>query len=186
VSGQIDDHVGGPSVFPELPAGVQTRGGWTLSPNPADRNRRSVYVFVRRNLKYPLFDAFDAPDTNVTCPDRNVSVNAPQSLMLLNSDLVLKYARHFAGRVLNELHPKSAPDEQVTAVYLLAVGRTPTPLELARGVEFLKRDGELIDADGPSGGLAIPTPSGVSSTQSAAFVDFCHAILNLNEFVFVD
>ena len=49
-------------------------------------------MFVRRNLKYPLFDAFDAPDTNTTCPERNVTVNAPQALMLLNSDLVLDQA----------------------------------------------------------------------------------------------
>ncbi len=78
VSGRLDDRVGGPSVFPDLPTGVETRGGWPRSAAAADRNRRSVYVFVRRNLKYPLFDAFDAPDTNVTCPERNVTVNAPQ------------------------------------------------------------------------------------------------------------
>ncbi|MFO0887681.1 MAG: hypothetical protein U0790_00895 [Isosphaeraceae bacterium] len=27
----------------------------------------------------PLFDAFDSPDLNLTCPERNVSVNAPRA-----------------------------------------------------------------------------------------------------------
>ena len=102
VSGTLDRRVGGPSVFPDLPPGVETRGGWTRSPSAADRNRRSLYVFVRRNLRYPLLDAFDAPDTNTTCPERNVSVNAPQALMLLNSDLILDQARSLAGRLYRE------------------------------------------------------------------------------------
>ena len=96
VSGRLDHRVGGPSVFPDLPAGVETRGGWTRSSSQADRDRRSIYVFSRRNLKYPLFEAFDAPDTNTTCPERNITVNAPQALMLLNSDLVLDQSRSFA------------------------------------------------------------------------------------------
>src|SRR5262249_3415254 len=88
-AGQPDRPVGGPSVYPALPPGIEPRGGWPRSASAADRQRRSLYVFAKRNLKYPLFDAFDAPDTNVTCPERNVSVNAPQALMLLNSGLVL-------------------------------------------------------------------------------------------------
>ena len=57
----------GPSIFPELPEGVSTRGGWPVTADPAERNRRSVYVFVRRNLRYPLFEAFDFPDTHEPC-----------------------------------------------------------------------------------------------------------------------
>ena len=66
-------------------------------------------MFVRRNLKYPLFDAFDAPDSNTTCSERNVSVNAPQALMLFNSDLILDQARAFAGRVLTESPSRHDP-----------------------------------------------------------------------------
>ena len=84
VSGRLDLRAGGPSVFPDLPPGVETHGGWTRSALASDRNRRSIYVFVRRNLKYPFFDAFDQPDSNTTCPDaqcfrqRSASVDAPQ------------------------------------------------------------------------------------------------------------
>ena len=85
---------------PTCPRASRPAAAGPARPPESDRNRRSIYVFVRRNLKYPLFDAFDAPDTNTTCPERNVTVNAPQALMLLNSDLVLDQARALAGRVL--------------------------------------------------------------------------------------
>ena len=148
--GQLDRRVGGPSVFPDLPPGVETRGGWTRSASAADRNRRSIYVFVRRNLKYPLFDAFDAPDTNTTCPERNVSVNAPQALMLLNSDLILDQARAFAGRVLPRGRRPQRPAALVRAAYRLALGRDPDADELARGVAFLEAEPALAQRADPA------------------------------------
>ena len=165
VSGALDPRVGGPSVFPDLPPGIETRGGWARSPSAADRNRRSLYVFVRRNLKYPLFDAFDAPDTNVTCPERNVSVNAPQALMLLNSDLVIEHARALARRVSAGVGEGAEDRRAIDLAYRLALGRHARPEELDAGAAFLKESGEDRDR---------------------ALADFCHALLNLNEFVFVD
>jgi hypothetical protein len=168
VSGQLDGRMGGPSVFPDLPPGITTRGGWTRSQSESDRNRRSLYVFVRRNLKYPLFDAFDSPDTNVTCPERNVSVNAPQALMLLNSDVVLAWARQFARRVEVEAAEPGYPRALVRTAYRIGLGREPNEDEEERGARFLQQAG----ANG--------------STKGESLDDFCHTVLNLNEFVFVD
>src|SRR5712672_4322604 len=68
VSGRLNLKAGGPSVFPELPAELGVpRGGWPVTADVREHTRRSVYVFVKRNLRYPLFHAFDAPDTNETC-----------------------------------------------------------------------------------------------------------------------
>src|SRR5439155_23984458 len=92
--------MGGPSVFPKLPKGLGTRGGWPVTADPKERDRRSVYVFVRRNLRYPLFQAFDMPDTHEPCARRTLTTTAPQSLMLLNDDVVLELAQSFAGRLL--------------------------------------------------------------------------------------
>jgi hypothetical protein len=183
-AGVLDRRLGGPSVFPDLPPGVETRGGWTRSASAADRNRRSVYVFVRRNLKYPLFDAFDAPDTNLTCPERNVSVNAPQALMLLNSGLIVDLARGFAGRLYKEAG-RDRP-ALVRAAYRAAFGREPEPAELARGVAFLQSQPALLSGRPAKLSLPTPTPDGVVPEEAAALVDFCHALLNANEFVFVD
>ncbi|HWE35193.1 MAG TPA: DUF1549 and DUF1553 domain-containing protein [Isosphaeraceae bacterium] len=182
VAGRLDLRLGGPSVFPDLPPGVQTRGGWETSKSRADRDRRSIYVFARRNLKYPLFDAFDAPDTNLTCPERNVSVNAPQALMLLNSDLILELARSFAGRVLTDVAARDDPSAFIRRSYLLAFGREPTSAELRRGLAFLDAAADL----GDSKALPAPMPRGLDRARAAAMVDYAHALLNLNEFVFVD
>jgi hypothetical protein len=189
VSGRLDRRVGGPSVFPDLPPGIETRGGWTRSPSASDRDRRSIYVFVRRNLKYPLFDAFDFPDSNTTCPERNVTVNAPQALMLLNSDLVLDHARSLAGRLLKEIADRNDPKALVRAAYRFALTREPSAAELSRGVKFLEDEPALLSAraDDPKAlDLPTPMPDGYVPAQGAALVDYCHVLLNLNEFVFVD
>jgi hypothetical protein len=185
VAGQLDQRIGGPSVFPDLPPGIDTRGGWTRSESESDRNRRSIYVFVRRNLKYPLFDAFDVPDTNTTCPDRNVSVNAPQALMLLNSDIVLDLARSMAGRIYRETSDRNDQAVLVSTAYRLAFSRQPDAQELKSGIAFLESQPAHL-----SGQTKLKTPKelpdGVVPAQAAALVDYCHVLLNLNEFVFID
>ncbi|GAC1473094.1 MAG: PSD1 and planctomycete cytochrome C domain-containing protein [Isosphaeraceae bacterium] len=189
VSGLLDKRVGGPSVFPDLPPGIETRGGWTRSPSTADRNRRSIYVFVRRNLKYPLFDAFDAPDSNTTCAERNITVNAPQALMLLNSDLVMEQARALAGRVLASVPDPVDTRSLIQRATRLTLSRPPSSDELSRGRKFLRDQSELLSAraENPKTlDLPVPLPDGYSPTQAAALVDYCHVLLNLNEFVFVD
>ena len=189
-SGRLDRREGGPSVFPDLPPGVATRGGWERSLSEADRDRRSIYVFVRRNLKYPLFDAFDAPDTNTTCPERNISVNAPQALMLLNSGLVLDLAQSFAGRLLGSVSEQRHDlNALVTTSYRLGLGRAPSAEELKRGVYFLETQAASLSTrtENPKLlNLPKPLPEGQDLALGAALVDYCHVLLNLNEFVFVD
>ena len=103
-SGLLNLKAGGPSVFPDLPAEVKPTG-WKVSVDPAERNRRSVYVAVRRNLRYPLFSLFDSPDRNETCSRRFVTTTAPQALTLLNDAIVLGYAKGLAGRVVQGAPP---------------------------------------------------------------------------------
>src|SRR6185369_14255901 len=108
-----------PSIFPELPTGMPTpRGGWKVDTDAAERNRRSVYVFVRRNTRYPMFDAFDMPDAHESCSRRNVTTSPVQALTMLNSKLTLEWAQGFAGRVLD-----TAGDNvkaEISAAYKLA------------------------------------------------------------------
>jgi hypothetical protein len=178
VSGQLNLKMGGPSVFPELPAELGVpRGGWPVSPDVHERNRRSIYVFVKRNLRYPLFGAFDAPDSNETCARRNVSTNAPQALMLLNGKITLDIARAFAGRVLDAAGTE--PGAVVEHAYRLALGRPPDAAERRLSADFLARERSIprLSAAGPG----QPDPA-----FTAAVTDFCHVLLNLNEFAYVD
>src|SRR5206468_8605982 len=115
---RLSDASGGPGIMAPLPnelIGTLLKGQWKTSSNEDDHRRRSVYLFVRRNLRYPLFDAFDRPDTNASCPRRNVSTTAPQSLMLLNSQFSLASARDLAGFV--NQRADGSVDEQINLAY---------------------------------------------------------------------
>jgi hypothetical protein len=185
-SGLLNLKAGGPSIYPELPAEINVpRGGWPVSADINERNRRSIYVFVKRNLRYPFFSTFDAPDSNETCARRHVSTSAPQALMLLNSKITLDMARSFAGRVLNE----GGEDGVIDRVYRYALGRTPTEQERNLSADFLAREKLVVqgrlNAKSPVA-LPVLTRSSIDNAFAGAVVDFCHVVMNLNEFAYVD
>ncbi len=187
VSGDLNPKMGGPSVFPELPPGVNPRGGWKLTADEAERNRRSVYVFVRRNLRYPMFQAFDMPDTHESCPRRYVSTTAPQALVLLNSNLVIGSATDFAGRLLEQAGANRRA--QVDLAYRLAYSRLPDASERDTAFTFLATHKPILDERlAKNEPLALPAklPEGIDKTEAATLVDFCHMLLNSNEFVYVN
>jgi hypothetical protein len=165
VSGRLNLKAGGPGVFPEIPPELQKAAGaqWKVSSDPTERDRRSVYVFVKRNLRYPLFSLFDAPDRNETCSRRFATTTAPQALTLLNDAIVLGFARDFAARVSKETG--NDPDKVVNRAFALALGRLPNSEEKQAMDAFLKKN---------------------KGTFAEATNDLCHVLLNLNEFVFLD
>jgi hypothetical protein len=125
LGGRLDRRMGGPGVFPPLPAEM-AKGftGWKASPDPRDHGRRSVYVFARRNLRFPFLEAFDAPDSNLSCPKRERSTTAPQALALLNAEDVAAAARGLASRLEREAGPA---DERIALAYRLAARSAPSP-----------------------------------------------------------
>ena len=186
VSGELNPAMGGPSVFPEMPPGMASRGGWKTSEG-ADRNRRSVYVFVRRNTRYPMFESFDMPDTHESCPRRDVTTSPIQALTLLNSAPVMEWAEAFAGRVLAA--GRADREAQIALSYRLAYSRPPTPEEAKLAFDFLQRHRDIVAARARSGGAIAPVgalPAGVDAVDAATLVDFCHMLLNSNEFVYVN
>ena len=186
VSGLLNESVGGPSVYPELPAGAgKPRGGWKVSESAAERNRRSIYIFVRRNARYPMLEAFDMPDTHESCGRRNHTITAPQAMSLLNGKVSLEWAQAFAGRVLSQAGPDLQAD--VNAAYRLAFGRLPDGAEKDMVLTFFSKQKPVIAERKAAGGkLALPTamPAGYDPAQGAALVDFCQMLLNSNEFVY--
>ncbi len=186
-SGELNPKMGGPSVFPELPPGMTTRGGWKASEDPGERNRRSVYVFVRRNMRFPMFEAFDMPDTHESCARRNLTTTAPQALVLLNNKQVLASAQAFAGRVLEQagLDRKA----RVDAAYRMAYSRLPSPAERDAALTFLAKHQPILEERiAENQPVAVPgkLPEGLDKAEAAALVDFCHMLLNSNEFVYVN
>ena len=187
VAGELNPKMGGPSIFPELPPGMESRGGWRTSPDAADRNRRSVYVFVRRNTRYPMFEAFDMPDTHESCPRRDVTTSPVQALTLLNSAVALEWAQSLASRVIAAAGTDR--EAQIHTAYKLAYSRRPTAAEAKTALDFYRRHRAIVAARAASGGkLALPgtLPRGANEVDAATLVDFCHMLINSNEFVYVN
>jgi hypothetical protein len=157
---------GGLGVMPELPDELTVtllKDQWKTTPDEEDHRRRSIYIFARRNLRFPLFEAFDRPDTNASCAARTQTTIAPQALLLLNSEFSLSAARGLAEFVRS--HAGTDPDQQIELVYRRALGRAPTELQLTRAQSFLDERTE-------------------ASRDPLALL--CLAVFNSNEFVYVD
>jgi Protein of unknown function (DUF1553)/Protein of unknown function (DUF1549) len=192
-SGLLNLKEGGPGVFPPIPAGTvlqlasKSYSGWKKHEDAEQANRRSVYIFVRRNLRYPMMQEFDTADTTESCAFRKNTVTPAQSLELLNNDLVLDWARAFAGRVLNDTGLTA--DAQIDRAFTLAFGRAPTAEERKSANAFLQRQVPIMTTR--MLGLVKPPvpanlPRGIDPARGAAFVDLCHMLMDSNEFLYMN
>jgi hypothetical protein len=166
VSGALNEKMGGPGVFPPLPPGLSTRGGWKSNEDPSESNRRSVYIFVRRNTRYPMLEAFDMPDTHESCARRAQTTTASQSLELLNSEVVLGWSRDFAARVSND--SGLSEDAQIDRAFKLAYARPASASERKISHDFLTRQERI------------------TGSKQQALSDFCHMLFNSNEFLYLN
>jgi hypothetical protein len=157
ISGRLNPSIGGPGVFPPIPEDVfKGAQGWTVTPDESQHRRRSVYIFSRRNLRFPFLEVFDAPDSNLSCSRRGESTTAPQSLTLLNADEVVEASQWTARRIEAEADHAEA---RIHAAYRRVLGRSPSKEEYALSLAFLK---------------------------TSPLSELCRALFNLNAFVYVD
>lgn len=147
-----------------------------------DEFRRSVYVEVRRSRPLAFLNAFDAPVMEVNCERRPSSTVAPQALMLMNSEFILRQAGLLADRVRRETGPGREP--RIAGAWRLAYGRDPAPDETRRATEFLSRQVESLN----TAEKAAPAESspGRVPAEDRAFRNLCQALLASNEFLYVE
>ncbi len=158
-SGALDLAIGGPPVFPHIPGEIlrsMSEGIWRNEEDGPRVWRRSVYVYRKRGLPFPMFEVFDLPDQNISCGRRNVSTVPTQALTLLNDEFVLRQSKLFANRVEEGARGDAA--KQVDLAYRIALSRPPSEDERKLGLDFL---------------------------QKRSLADFTHVLLNLNEFLYV-
>jgi hypothetical protein len=187
-SGQLDDKVGGPSVFPPVPARLGAGSAWQVSADQEDWNRRSLYIFTRRSVPYPLLEPFDMASAQQAHSKRDVTTTPLQALTLFNSDLVFGWSKALAGRVISEAGTNKSAELDRLCEILYA--RSPDKAERATLLGFLNDQAKILAQQALTGRLQVNVPTGlkagtsVDPIQAAAFVDLVHAVANSNDFVY--
>jgi mono/diheme cytochrome c family protein len=158
-AGKLDLTMGGPSFQDfviEQPAHSPHYEYRLHNPDDPKSHRRSIYRFIVRSQPQPFLTTLDCADPSMSVEKRNESMSALQALALLNNQLMVVMAKHFAERVQAEAPGVEA---QIERAFRLALGRAPTGDE---------------------------RQSLSAYAQEFGLPNACRVILNLNEFVFVD
>ncbi len=160
VSGTLDRTVGGPAVFPYIDPDLfekSSKRDWAGLPDSDPTTwRRSLYIYSKRSIRYPMFETFDQPNLINSIDRRNRTTIAPQALILMNNEMVLFQAGKFAERLRAEAGDDVAA--QVDLAFRLALARRPDDIERSNAVEFIS-EGDSLE-------------------------EFCHLLFNLNEFLY--
>jgi hypothetical protein len=165
VAGTLNPEIGGPPVRipiePEVYDLIFTEherdGLWPVNPDRRAQNRRGIYLYNKRSVRLPLLSAFDQPDAITSCPVRPASTHALQSLSLFNSGFMQEVSHDFAARL--ERSCGKDRDCEIDTAWRLALARPPRPDETRLAREFFQTGGSLED--------------------------FCLAMFNRNEFIYV-
>ena len=188
-SGLLNPKVGGPSVFPPAPEFLfqpPTSYGpknW-FEAKGADRYRRGLYTFRFRSVPYPMLQAFDAPNGDMSCVRRGRSNTPLQALTTLNEPLFLESARALALKTVRE--GGSADRDRLRFAFRRVVSRLPSDKEadmlltlLAKQVSKNAANAWELAADDPTHPPALP--AGVTPGQLAAWTTVSRVLLNLDE-----
>ncbi|MBB5038722.1 DUF1549 and DUF1553 domain-containing protein [Prosthecobacter dejongeii] len=169
VTGQLNLKAGGPGVHLPLPkeiSGTLLKKQAAVTEDLTEQKRRSLYIFARRNARQPIFDLFDRPDALASCSRREQSTTAPQALLMMNSEFTQSMAFSLAQQA-QERHGSDTPS-LITWIAQRCFARRATAAEQSLGESF-------IQAQIPRAG-----------SFQEALADYCLAVLNANEFVYID
>lgn len=179
VSGLISNKIGGMPIQPPLPPGVWNpfvADAWkTPEVGNPERYRRSVYVYFKRSILYPLFSSFDVPPRDLSSKRRLVSNTPLQALTTLNDT-----AFHEAAVALSRRMQAASPseiDQKIATGYRLAASRDITP---DRTEELRNLYQELVTEYNNS----PDTMKGIAKTpEEAALAVIASVLMNLDESV---
>ncbi|MBC8116630.1 MAG: DUF1553 domain-containing protein [Candidatus Saccharimonas sp.] len=193
VTGRLSDKLLGPSisVLPDADGqnivgrGERDGNGILIGKQDGlgeDEFRRSIYVQVRRSMPLGMLEPFDLASMAPNCERRTFSTVAPQSLLMMNNDFLVKQSEAFARRI--EETSATEPAARIQRAWQLAYGRIPTETESTRATEFLTLQTAYFDearAKLPEAERPKQTPP---TTQALALL--CQALLSSNAFLYVD
>ncbi len=193
VSGRLSDKLLGPAitVLPDADGqnivgrGERDGNGILIGKQDGlgeDEFRRSIYVQVRRSMPLGMLEPFDLAGMAPNCERRTFSTVAPQSLLMMNNDFLVKQSEAFARRV--EEASATEPAARIRRAWQLAYGRVPAEKESTRAAEFLTLQTTYFDearAKLPEAERPKQTPP---ATQALALL--CQTLISSNAFLYVD
>lgn len=178
VAGALDMKRFGPPFVPKL-SPEELQGMYDLEdkrelkwPVTVEQNRRAIYILNRRSFRFPFFEAFDPPNTAISCPIRQTTTVPAQALTLLNNRIVGERARAMAGQLTRDVG--NNVDSFVKRAWLLAYSRNPSEDELQLARQFIAR------AEASHG------MTGAKDAHAIALVEFCVGVLNTTEFIYTN
>jgi len=187
-AGKLEEKIGGPSVFPPVPSNFNAGNLWEVSKDPHDYNRRSLYIFTRRSVPYPMLEPFDMANAQQVHSKRDVTTTPMQALTLLNNDVVYGWSQALAGRVIRDVG--TDPLAQLDRLYEILFSRAPNDSEKALLLSFYVSHEKVIRDKATDGKLALAMPIGFKSGENfdpiraAVFVDLVHVVANSNDFAY--
>jgi hypothetical protein len=164
-AGLLNPKIGGPSIFPPLPAFVTAVGRdkvWPASKG-AEQYRRGLYIHLRRNIPYPMLLMFDAPDSTAACTRRERSNTPLQALTLLNDPVFFECSQALGEKLAAE---QGAVEERLRRAFSHCLGRPAQAAEM-QALQSLYDD-QLALAGGDA---------------KRATVAVTRVIMNLDEFI---
>lgn len=187
-SGLLHPVVGGPSVRPQLPAGVAMLGfadqvRWEESPAP-DKHRRGIYIHFQRTVPYPTLMNFDCPDSNVTAAGRQRSNTPLQALNTLNGPAFFECAQTLGNRVYDE--GLASDSERIDRMFRICLTRDPIAAERDRLLAFVQDQRAIFERSGADAavGFASNAPNeNAEAVDRATMVALARVIMNLDEFI---
>jgi len=128
-----------------------------ITADKPDLWRRSIYRFIVRTTPDQFMATLDCPNAANLTPARNITTTALQALALFNNDFMLRQAGYFAQRLQAEVG--DVKETQIQRAFQLAFGRDATAEEAAAATALI---------------------------ESRGLSELCRALLNANEFVYID
>jgi hypothetical protein len=196
VSGKLNAKMFGPPVpvmedeVGQFVLGIENKNGENrpgpIIPLHGEEFRRSVYVQARRTRPLAVLDTFDAPAMEPNCTARASSTVAPQALLLMNSEFIVRQAGYFAARVRREAG--ADPRAQLTRAWRLAYGADPSGLEIKEAGSFLAEQtaGFRARAAHPANDPKAKTGQAGVDPALRALACFCQVLIGSNRFLYVD
>lgn len=188
ISGLLIRKIGGPSAKPYQPEGYWENLNFPQRTYPSDQGemqyRRGLYTWWQRSFLHPSMLAFDAPNREECCAERNRSNIPQQALVLLNDPSYVEAARAFAIRIQTEC--RGTTTDRLTWAWQQALQRKPSQQELATMLPIVEEYTEQYRRDTNAANLLLQVgmsklPSDGDRAEIAAWTHISRILLNLHE-----